>query len=417
MPRQSEADEACEFSRAGADSIETASYRRARMLERGSRLDEMKRQPPVRRGTRDRVHRLFSAVSAARTGRPAVEYIGIDVHKNESQICLLTDDGEIIERRVATRRDRLAEALGSRSRARIVIESSTESEWVARCLENLGHEVVVADPNYAPMYATRSRRVKTDRRDAQALMDACRLGAYRAAHRTSDEQRRVRALLITRDTLVRSRTRIIQVLRSLLRREGIRVRTGEAVYFARRLAEVELTPWLSSLASPLVAVLESVNHELGSIEKVLKGVVESDANVRRLCSVPGIGPVTAAAFVSTLDRVERFRSAHEVEAYLGLVPREYSSGERRQLGALTKAGNSRVRWLLVEASWIILRTKGENTLALREWAGRVALRRGRSIAVVALARRLAGILYAMWRDKQEFAPLSARKQSQQTAAA
>ena len=104
-----------------------------------------------------------------------MEYIGIDVHLGESQICMLTEPGEILERRIRTQPDRFAELLGDRSRARILIEASIESEWVARCLEALGHEVIVADPNYAPMYSTRSRR------DAQALMDACRLGAYRPA--------------------------------------------------------------------------------------------------------------------------------------------------------------------------------------------------------------------------------------------
>ena len=102
-----------------------------------------------------------------------MEHIGIDVHKNESQICRLTEDGEIIEKRVATRHDRFAVVLGSLPRARILIEASTESEWVARCLEGLGHEVIVADPNFAPMYASRTRRVKTDKRDAQALHDGC----------------------------------------------------------------------------------------------------------------------------------------------------------------------------------------------------------------------------------------------------
>lgn len=346
-----------------------------------------------------------------------MEYIGIDVHKSESQICLLTEDGEILERRVATRRDRFTEVLGSRPRARILIEATTESEWVARCLESLGHEVIVADPNYAPMYATRSRRVKTDRRDALALMDACRLGAYRPAHRTSDAQREVRALLITRDTLVRARVRVIQVLRALLRREGLRVRTGLSVNFSRRLAEVELTPWLKPLVAPLCAVLETLNHELATIDKALQKVVEADPNVRRLCTVPGVGPVTAAAFVSTLDRVDRFRRAHEVESYLGLVPREHSSGEKRVLGALTKTGNARVRWLLVEASWSVLRNRGANTQHLRDWAGRVALRRGRTIATVALARRLAGILFAMWRDQEDFMPPKMLRATHQTVAA
>jgi len=103
--------------------------------------------------------------------RPAMENIGIDVHKKESQLCIIAENGEVIERRIRTDRARFGEVLGKRARARILVEASTESEWVARCLEELGHEVIVADPSYAPMYATRSRRVKTDRRDARTLAD------------------------------------------------------------------------------------------------------------------------------------------------------------------------------------------------------------------------------------------------------
>jgi len=106
-----------------------------------------------------------------------MDYIGIDVHKKESQICILAEEGELIEQRIRTEPERFAAVLGDRPRGRILLEASTESEWVARCLEGLGHEVIVADPNFAPMYAT--RKVKTDRRDARALQDACVLGAYR----------------------------------------------------------------------------------------------------------------------------------------------------------------------------------------------------------------------------------------------
>jgi transposase len=108
--------------------------------------------------------------------------------------------------------------------------------------------------------------------------------------------------------------------------------------------------------------------------------------------------VTASAFVATIDDITRFRSAHELEAYLGVVPSERSSGEKRQLGRLTKAGNGRMRWLLVEAGWQILRSRAAETVALRTWTRAIAQRRGKRIAAVALARRLAGILYAMWRD-------------------
>jgi transposase len=115
-----------------------------------------------------------------------MDHIGIDVHKKESQLCILGAAGELSEPRIRTTPERFAAVLGDRPRARILLEASTESEWVARCLEQLGHEVIVADPNFAPLYAARSRKIKTDRRDARALAEACRLGAYRPAHRLSD---------------------------------------------------------------------------------------------------------------------------------------------------------------------------------------------------------------------------------------
>ena len=127
-----------------------------------------------------------------------MDYIGIDLHKDSSQVCILTEDGELAERGIRTDRESFDKLLGGRPPARILVESSTESEWCARHLETLGHEVIVADPNFAPMYATRNRRIKTDRRDARALCEACRLGSYRPAHRTSDRQRDVRAHLAAR---------------------------------------------------------------------------------------------------------------------------------------------------------------------------------------------------------------------------
>src|SRR5918997_491766 len=112
-----------------------------------------------------------------------MNYVGIDLHKISSQVCILTEDGELVERRIKTDRESFDKLFGERPPARILVESSTESEWCARHLEALGHEVVVADPNFAAMYATRSRRVKTDRRDARTLAEACRSDTYRPAHR------------------------------------------------------------------------------------------------------------------------------------------------------------------------------------------------------------------------------------------
>jgi transposase len=250
-----------------------------------------------------------------------MEHIGIDVHKKESQICILTEGGELIERWVRTESRRLAEVLGERPCARILLEASTESEWVARCLEGLGHHVVVADPNFAPMYATRTRKMKTDRRDARALAEACLLGAYRPAHRLSDAQRYVRARLTVRDTLVRTRTRYISLVRALLRQRGWPVPTGGADSFSRRVLALPLPGRPRSEVAPLLAVMRHVNQQLAYSDERIAAVTQTDARVRRLQSVPNIGPVTAAAFVATLDDAQRFRRAHEVEAYLGLVCR------------------------------------------------------------------------------------------------
>lgn len=328
-----------------------------------------------------------------------MDHVGMDLGKRESQIAILTADGELIDRRIRTERLRLGEVFGHRPRAKILLEASTESEWVARCLEELGHEVIVADPNYAPMYAQRTRRVKTDRRDARALAYACKLGTYRPAHRTSAERRHLRTLVAVREALVRTRAAWISRVQPLLRREGCRVRTGAPETFVTRVEEMALPPALKTTIAPLLGLFGPINDQIRAMDEELERVVAADPVARRLTTVPGVGPVTGAAFVAAVDDVTRFRGAHQVEAYLGLVPCEWSSSEVQRRGRITKAGNGRMRWLLVQAAWCILRRgKKPETAALRDWADRIAARRGRSIAAVALARRLAGILFAIWRD-------------------
>ena len=331
-----------------------------------------------------------------------MDTIGLDLHKRESQLCIGHDDGTTEERRIATTRERFTAVLGDRPRARVLVEASTESEWAARHLEQLGHEVIVADPNFAPMYATRSRRTKTDRRDARTLMEACRLGAYRRAHRLSDERRHVRAELAVREALVRTRSRYIGPAKALVRRDGLRVASSDAHLVAERIAALELPPNLEAELLPLFEVLAPVNEQIAAAERRIAALERSDPIVALLMTAPQIGAITASAVVATADDIRRFASAHQFEAFLGLVPGERSSGERRRIGRITKAGSSRVRYLLVEAGWRVLRSKGDDPLPLRAWALAIAARRGKRIAVVALARRLAGILYAMWRDGRPY---------------
>jgi transposase len=331
-----------------------------------------------------------------------MEYVGIDVHKRESQICVLTETGELIEQSIVTSRERLVAVLGGRPAARILIEAATESEWVAQCLEGLGHAVIVADPNYAPMYPERRRRVKTNRRDAVTLARACQLGAYRPAHRVSARQRRIRQQLTVRDVLVRTRTRIIAVMGALVRSEGLRVRPGAADQFGARVAALALPADLPTTVTPLLTLLATVDAQIAEADARVAQVAASDPVVQRLTTAPGVGPVTAAAFVATLDTVARFTSPHQVESYLGLVPREASSADYRRRGHITKAGNDRLRWLLVQAAWSIWRSSRAEAQPLRAWGHQVAARRGKHVAVVAVARRLAGILFAMWRDETAF---------------
>lgn len=331
-----------------------------------------------------------------------MDTLGIDLHKRESQLCILEGDGQVTERRIATSRERFTAVLGERSAARILLEASTESEWVAQHLEALGHEVIVADPNYAPMYATRARRVKTDKRDARTLAEACRLGAYRVAHRVSAARRHVRAELAVRGALVRTRTRYVSLAKALVRRDGLRVASSESHLVAARIAALDLSSTLAAERTPLFRILTPINEQIVAADRRIATVSEDDPIVALLATAPSVGPITASAVVATVDDITRFPSAHQFEAFLGLVPSERSSGETRRIGRITKAGNSRVRYLLVEAGWRILRSKPPDTTALRAWAVAIAARRGKRIAVVALARRLAGILYAMWRDGRPY---------------
>lgn len=340
-----------------------------------------------------------------------MEIIGIDVHKKESQVCILTDDGKLLESpRIPTTAEAFRKLFGGRQPARILIESSTESEWVARVLEKMGHEVVVADPNFAPMYATRSKKVKTDRRDARTLAEACKLGAYRPAHRVSDQQWEVRSLLTLRETAIRTRSRLISVVRALLRHHGYRIPSGSPEHFLERVESVELHASLQDQVMTLVSLFPSINEKIAEMDRQVEKITERDPQVRRLGTVPGVGPVTAAAFQAALDAdPRRFSNAHQVEAYLGLVPREFSSGEKQHRGAITKAGHSRVRYLLVQCAWNIIRFPRPTTEALGFWAEGIAMRRGRNIAAVALARRLAGILFAMLRDQTSYQPMKIHK--------
>jgi transposase len=299
-----------------------------------------------------------------------------------------------------TTRERLTAIFTGHGPMRVLLETGTESEWVAQALEAAGHAVIVADPNYAPMYGEVTRKVKTDRRDVAALAEANRRGWYRAAHRTSAAQRATKQLLRSRRFLVQSRTGAVSLLRSLLRQDGYRLGTGSCETVPARVARLAVAPELAATLAPLCQQIASLTSEIHALDARLQTRTAGDAIVTRLRSVPGIGLIVATTFRAFVDQHERFGHAGQVSAAVGLVPREDSSAERRHRGHITKAGPPELRSLLIQAAWVCWRHGGSGTL--RAWADGLAARRGRRIAVVALARRLSRILFALWRDDTTF---------------
>ena len=333
-----------------------------------------------------------------------MEYGAIDLHLRRRQFRIVQADGTLVkEGKFDTTRAALTRVFGGRSRARLLIESSTESEWVAQHLEALGHEVIVADPNYAPMYGSRSRKVKTDGRDTAALTDACRLGIYRRAHRVSAAPRARRQRLRIRRRLVQLRSGTMSLLRALVRQEGYRVPAGSVEAADKRVEALALPPALLAILEPLRVQLRALTAAVRKADGELAAQATATPVTTRLMTVPGVGPIVALSFYAGLDDPARFDgNAARVSAFLGLVPSEDSSAERRRKGHITKTGPTDLRALLVQASWVIGRGRSPETSALREWAKALAARRGRRIAIVALARRLSRILLALWRDGTEF---------------
>ena len=333
-------------------------------------------------------------------------YGAIDLHLRRSQIRVVDETGTtVLERRVDTTVAGFTTAFEGRAAMRIVLESSTDSEWVAQRLEAWGHEVIVADPNYVAMYATRSRRIKTDRRDVAALAEACRRGIYRAAHRVSPVTRQWRQQLRIRRHLIRVRTQTINLLRATVRQDGYRIRGGAAESVQARVRALPLPPALAATIAPLCALLDRLARAIRHADRAVCRVAGEDPVVRRLQTVPGVGPIVGLTFQAQLDTPTRFGGdAGRATAFVGLVPGEYSSGERQVKGRITKIGSPELRAMLIQASWTVWRGRSTEAAALRAWTHTLAARRGRRIAVVALARRLTRILFAVWRDGTIYQP-------------
>lgn len=335
-----------------------------------------------------------------------MEYGAIDLHLRRSVFRIEDPTGALVtEGRIDTTRADLTRIFGAHAPMQVLVERSTESEWVAVLLESFGHEVIVADPSYLPMYGERQRRVKTDQRDVRALVTACRHGHYRRAHRVAPATRTLRQELRIRRHLVQMRTQTINVLRAMLRQEGLRLPSGDANYVRSRLARVAVPPALAHVLHPLTTWLQTLQTLIDEADVATAAEATADPAVQHLMSVPGVGPVIALTYRAVLDTPARFGGdPGRASAFLGLVPSEYSSGDQQRRGHITKRGPRELRALLVQASWVVWCGRGAASAPRRAWAHALAARRGRRIAIVALARRLSRIMLAVWRDATDFTP-------------
>jgi transposase len=326
-----------------------------------------------------------------------MEHVAIDLGSRKSQICVRSSDGQIIEEKRWETAE-LRRYLATRPSSRVVVETCAEAFGVAEAARELGHETRVVPATLVKTLGVGARRTKTDQRDARVLSEvSCRIDLP-TVHIPRAESRERKTMCGMRDALVGARTKVINTVRGWLRGQGRRLGPGSRVTFTERV-RAACGEQLPSYVERQLLVVEALTVEIDSADREVESQVEADETCRRLMSVPGVGPLTAIRFVAALDQVGRFANAHQVESYLGLVPGENSSSERQQKLSITKAGPPALRWVLIQAAWA-LRTRCRQPAAvpLQLWAHRIELRRGKRTATVALARKLAGILYAIWRD-------------------
>lgn len=325
-----------------------------------------------------------------------MEHLAIDLGKRESQICLRDERGEILEEaRVDT--GEIGKYLGRRPRqARVILETCAEAFNVADEALALGHEVRVVPATLAKALGVGERGIKTDRRDARALSKASVRMDLGSVHIPSRSARELKTVCGQRDALVRTRTLLINNARGYLRTERIRVRgTTAASLVAAIRKKFEGHP--EGLSLGLDRILRSIEHlsvVIAEADKELSAFAKGHLICQLLMTMPGVGPITSIRFLSALDDVRRFSNGHRMQSYLGLTPGEHSSSDNRRITSITKAGSTPLRWVLVQAAWSFWRTRSEDPNV--KWAKKVAERRGKPIAIVALARRMAGILRAMW---------------------
>jgi transposase len=327
--------------------------------------------------------------------------IGADYHPGFQQIAFVdTDTGEFQERRLQHReeaekfyRDLAAPGM----RVRVGMEASGHARWFERLLSELHFELWIGDA--AEIRTKRVRKQKTDRQDAQLILRLLLEDRFPQIWVPSWENRDLRQLLWHRHRMVQARTRIMNQLQAVALNEGLRCKKRLWREHGRQqLESFRLAPWANRRRHDLLELLDRLNPTVAELTQAIEQEVGKCPAAQRLMTHPGVGPLTALAFVLIVGEAERFQRGKQIASYLGLVPLEDSSGNRRRLGHITKQGSSLLRFLLVEAAQVTARS-------LPEWRSQyfhLAMRRGRKIAKVAMARKLAVRLFWMMRKQWDY---------------
>jgi transposase len=305
------------------------------------------------------------------------------------------DGGKVVGRKTVKAFEHLMDVLGPQTPpARVAFEACREAWYIASRIEEWGHEVLLVDTTRVRQLGVGQHGRKTDRNDAEVLARAVEKDLIPQAHLLSPHRQKLRMQLGIRRGLVETRAGYVTMVRSAARSYGVKIPRCETEDFVRVVRDAALGEELRSIVQPLITMLEVLEPQLRATDAKLEQLCQEEPAVLQLGTAPGVSVIIAAQYVSVLDDPKRFRHAHQVESYLGLVPSEHTSVHRK-LGSITKQGNSYLRALLVQGAWCVMRSKAKDPLVL--WAKAVTQRRGKRIAVVAVARRLAGILWAMWR--------------------
>jgi transposase len=337
----------------------------------------------------------------------AMRTIGCDFHPGFQQIAMLdSETGQRVRRRLEHASGAAEQFYRSLAGQQVLVgvECSGNMQWFERLLEELGFELRVGDAG--KIQASQVRQQKTDQRDADHLLALLEQGRFPAIWQASAAERDLRQLLLHRHKLVQMRTRIKNQLQHVALNQGLQkkrqlwTRQGQ-----QWLRELTLPHWTDRRREDLLQLLAGLEPAIAELTRAVEEAAEQDARARRLMTHPGVGPITALAFVLVIGDVQRFAHSRQLASYLGLIPSEESSGARRRLGSISKQGNTLLRTLLVEAGQSASRCDAE----LRRCYLRLCHKKQHTgIGKVMVARKLAVRLYWMWKTEQPYA--SARMQ-------